>query len=96
MSGGFQYDGLQCEVQFIGLDFKNKTVTLMVTDGECSDMSGTIALAMAIWPGFDRIFTMSGTNPDTAYFKIGDDWEPRRWNGLQYAAPRPLGGTSVH
>ena len=72
---GHQHDGLQCEIISMECDFRRKEAWLHLAAGNCCDMNGCIAFVTAIWTGFERIYTMSGKEPDTAYFRDGEDWK---------------------
>lgn len=63
-----------CGIAFGGDD----TVILQLPPGECTDMTGAIALATAILPDCRRILTVADAYPDTSYHKRADgQWVAR-------------------
>jgi len=55
----------------------NRTGTLSMPDGCCSDMAGAIALFRRIDPKVRRIVTLSGEERDTVYYRSKGEWEAR-------------------
>lgn len=67
-------EDLQCEVTSLWVDFRAHFGRLMMGDGACCDMTGCIALFLAIDPDIELIVTRSGDEADTAYHRSGDVW----------------------
>ena len=68
---------VQCFVQKLTYDFKEKVGQLMMEDGSCTDMSGCIKLFKAIDPGVVGILTIAGGRRDTGYVLINGEWQAR-------------------
>lgn len=70
-------DDVQCHVQKLTYDFKEKVGHLFLEDGDCTSMSGCIKLFQAIDPRVVGILTIAGGRQDTGYVQIGGKWEAR-------------------
>lgn len=68
---------VQCFVQKLTYDFKEKTGQLLLEDGSCTDMSGCIKLFKAIDPEVVGILTISGGRRDTGYVLVDGEWQSR-------------------
>lgn len=67
---------LQTDVAEISYDVARRRGIVKMPDGCCTDMSGCIALFMAIDPECRSIITIAGGWPDTVYYRYGDgEWQ---------------------
>lgn len=65
---------LVCEVEGVYIS-ASSTVMFRLPMNGCSDMRGAIRSATRLCPTVQRVVTMSGKEPDTAYIKLADgDW----------------------
>lgn len=70
-------DDVQCFVQSLAYDFKERAGTIFLEDGSCTDMNGCIALFKKIDPAVTTILTIAGGRRDTAYGLIDGKWQAR-------------------
>lgn len=88
---GLQHDELQCEILSIDCDFRRKEAWLKFPEGGCCDMGGCIAFVSRIWDGFEKIYTVSGGQPDTAYFRHEDSWKAMVYADGHYTVAESTG-----
>lgn len=65
---------LMCEVHSLTYDFTSRTGTLIMAQGNATDMAGAIALFERIDPNVQYIATFAGSIPDTRYVLRGSQW----------------------
>ncbi len=65
----------QCHVERLHYDFAKRYGHLVMTEGDCTDMTGAIQLFQAIDANVEAIDTLSGEAPDTCYRKIDGKWQ---------------------
>ena len=78
------HNELQCRILSLECDFSRKEVWLKFPDGDYCDMNGAIAFVTRIWNGFEKIYTLSGKSPDTAYFRVGTEWTAMLYRSGNY------------
>ena len=66
---------LQCDIVSIGYDDEMDTGELIMSVGDCCDMSACIALFTSIDPGVKVIETYSGAQRDTVYRLVDEEWK---------------------
>lgn len=73
---------LMCDVRELNYDFTSRTGTIMIGDGNCTDMQGCIGLFCAIDCEVLSIETIAlGEHERTVYVRINGEWESRRIQG---------------
>jgi hypothetical protein len=77
---GRVYDaGLQCSLKRLEYNPETRIGMLWLGDGECTDMSGAIAVFQRIDPEVQTIVTWSGCKQDTAYHRtVAGAWRAVR------------------
>ena len=73
-SSGIWNDRLMCNVVSLTYDFRSHTGQLYLSDGDCCDMTGCVAIFEGIEPKVTAINTHSGDQSDTMYRKEGTEW----------------------
>jgi hypothetical protein len=70
---------LQCHVRWIAYHFDTRCCEMYLGEQSCTDMGGAIAVAKAIDPRVQEIFTFQQnggkSRADTTYRLVGDQWE---------------------
>lgn len=72
--GGVWREDLMCGLQAVRADLSTHVVELLLCEGQCTDMTGAICLALDIDPNVRTVITRAGGREDTRYMLSSSGW----------------------